>query len=80
VAITSSPEWLYQLYEKWRAAAWEKFSVLVFLAVGALSLLGFVFPFEQAGWIPLLNILVAVKVAIGSWGAVLVFIRYRGLL
>ncbi len=80
VAITSSPEWLYQLYEKWRAAVWEKLSVLVFLAFGALSLLGLVFPFDQAGWIPLLNVLVAVKVAIGSWGAVLVFIRYRGLL
>jgi multicomponent Na+:H+ antiporter subunit B len=28
----------------------------------------------------LLNILVAVKVALGSWAVMLVFIRYRGLL
>jgi multicomponent Na+:H+ antiporter subunit B len=34
----------------------------------------------SGGVIPLLNILVAVKVALGSWAAVLVFIHYRGLL
>ncbi|MBD3886245.1 cation:proton antiporter, partial [Phormidium tenue FACHB-886] len=32
------------------------------------------------GVVPLLNILVAVKVALGSWAVVLLFIRYRGLL
>jgi multicomponent Na+:H+ antiporter subunit B len=30
--------------------------------------------------IPILNILVAIKVALGSWAVVLMFIRYRGLL
>jgi multisubunit Na+/H+ antiporter MnhB subunit len=34
----------------------------------------------SGGVIPLLNILVAVKVALGSWAVILVFIRYRGLL
>jgi multicomponent Na+:H+ antiporter subunit B len=34
----------------------------------------------SGGWIPILNILVAIKVALGSWAAVLIFIRYRGLL
>ncbi|MFN4795100.1 MAG: cation:proton antiporter, partial [Pseudanabaena sp.] len=34
----------------------------------------------SGGMIPILNILVAIKVALGSWSAVLVFIRYRGLL
>lgn len=80
VAIISSPEWLHQLYEKWQAAKVEKLSVLVFLVLAALSLLGINFPLDDAGWIPLLNMVVALKVAIGSWGAILVFIRYRGLL
>jgi multicomponent Na+:H+ antiporter subunit B len=30
--------------------------------------------------LPILNIIVAVKVALGSWAVVLIFIRYRGLL
>ncbi|MGF1540481.1 MAG: cation:proton antiporter, partial [Pleurocapsa sp.] len=34
----------------------------------------------SGGMIPLLNVLVAIKVALGSWAAILLFIRYRGLL
>jgi multicomponent Na+:H+ antiporter subunit B len=34
----------------------------------------------SGGIVPILNILVAVKVALGSWAVVLIFIRYRGLL
>ncbi len=34
----------------------------------------------SGGVVPLLDILVAIKVALGSWAAILVFIRYRGLL
>jgi multicomponent Na+:H+ antiporter subunit B len=34
----------------------------------------------SGGMIPLLNILVAIKVALGSWAVILLFIRYRGLL
>ncbi|MGL5195694.1 MAG: cation:proton antiporter, partial [Chroococcales cyanobacterium] len=29
---------------------------------------------------PLLNILVAIKVALGSWAVIVLFIHYRGLL
>jgi multicomponent Na+:H+ antiporter subunit B len=86
VAITSSPEWLNQLYQRWRAATLEKLSLLLFIALGALSLWGIDLPAGEmgaqlsGGWILWLNILVAVKVALGSWGAILAFIRYRGLL
>ena len=31
IAITSSPEWLQAIYVRWRAAIWEKVSVLVFI-------------------------------------------------
>ncbi|MEM9767432.1 MAG: cation:proton antiporter, partial [Cyanobacteria bacterium P01_D01_bin.71] len=34
----------------------------------------------SGGWVPILNVLVALKVALGAWAAILVFIRYRGLL
>lgn len=86
LAITSPPDWMQQVYQRWRAATWEKISVLVFIVLSAITLAGFELPHGQLGTlmsggiVPILNILVAVKVALGSWAAVLIFIRYRGLL
>lgn len=86
VAITSSPEWMEAIYKRWRAAIWEKISVLVFIILAVITLSGFELPQGElgalfsGGIIPLLNILVAIKVALGSWAVILVFIRYRGLL
>ena len=86
VAIVSSPEWMDNIYKRWNAAILEKVSVLIFFVLSALSLMGFALPMGEfgtlvsGGWITILNILVAVKVALGSWAAILIFIRYRGLL
>ena len=86
VAITSSSEWMQRIYERWHAATWEKISVLIFVVLSAVTLSGIELPHGElgalvsGGMIPLLNILVAVKVALGSWAVVLIFIRYRGLL
>lgn len=86
VAITSSPEWMQEIYDRWHAAAWEKVSVLVFILLSVVTLAGYELPHGQlgdlvsGGILPILNILVAVKVTLGSWAAVLIFIRYRGLL
>lgn len=87
IAITAaSPEWMQAIYERWRAAAWEKVSVLIFIALAVLTLVGVELPPGQfgtllsGGVVPLLNVLVALKVALGSWAITLLFIRYRGLL
>lgn len=86
VAITSAPEWLESIYRRFHAATWEKISVIVFILCGASLLMGVALPTGRfgtllsGGWIPWLNILIALKVALGSWAAVLTFIRYRGLL
>lgn len=86
VAITSSSEWMQGIYQRWHAATWEKISVLVFVVLSAITLCGLELPHGELGTlisggiIPILNILVAIKVALGSWAAVLIFIRYRGLL
>lgn len=86
VAITSRPEWMAAIYQRWQAAIWEKISVLVFIAIATLTFLGAELAHGSpgtllsGGWIPILNILVAIKVALGSWAAILTFIRYRGLL
>ncbi|MGI0484152.1 Na(+)/H(+) antiporter subunit B [Pantanalinema rosaneae CENA516] len=86
VAITSSSEWMEAIYRRWRAATWEKVSVLIFIVLSVITLAGFELPRGEVGdlisggIVPILNILVAIKVALGSWAAILVFIRYRGLL
>lgn len=86
IAITSSSQWMESIYQRWHASTWEKISVLIFIVLAVLTLIGLELPhgnlgsLVSGGWIPLLNILVAVKVALGSWAAILMFIRYRGLL
>ncbi|MBW4535370.1 MAG: Na(+)/H(+) antiporter subunit B [Pleurocapsa minor HA4230-MV1] len=86
IAITSSTEWMEGIYEKYHAVTWEKISVLIFIVLAVITLIGWELPYGElgslfsGGIIPLLNILVAVKVALGSWAAILLFTRYRGLL
>jgi multicomponent Na+:H+ antiporter subunit B len=86
IAITSSPELMQKIYKRWKAAIWEKISVLIFIALSVMTLSGVELPHGElgalisGGAIPILNIIVALKVALGSWAAVLIFVRYRGLL
>ena len=86
IAMTSSTEWMQEIYHHWHAAAWEKISVLVFILLSVITLSGFELSHGDfgallsGGILPILNILVAIKVALGSWAVVLIFIRYRGLL
>ncbi|MEO0408108.1 MAG: Na(+)/H(+) antiporter subunit B [Cyanobacteria bacterium P01_A01_bin.135] len=86
IAITSSSQRMEAIYKRWQASRWEKVSVLIFISLAVLTLLGIEpSPGEMGalisgGWIPILNILVAIKVALGAWAAILLFVRYRGLL
>lgn len=86
IAITSSSEWMESIYQRWHAASWEKVSVLAFIVLAVITLVGIELPHGElgelisGGIVPILNILVAIKVALGSWTVILVFIRYRGLL
>ncbi len=86
IAMTSSLDWMQSIYQRYQAAIWEKISVLVFVLLSMVTLMGIELPLGQmgellsGGIIPILNILVAIKVMLGSWSVVLIFIRYRGLL
>ena len=86
IAITSSSEQMEKIYKKWNAAILEKVSVLIFIVLAAITLMGLELPkgelgdLVSGGILPILNILVALKVALGSWAVILLFIRYRGLL
>lgn len=76
---------MQEIYQRWHAATWEKISVLIFIILAVITLCGLELPHGEmgalfsGGVVPLLNILVAIKVALGSWAVILVFIRYRGL-
>lgn len=86
IAITSKSQWMELIYQRWHAATIEKVSVLLFIFLAVVSLVGWQIPQGElgtlfsGGMIPILNILVALKVALGSWAVILLFIRYRGLL
>ena len=85
VAITSSSVWMEKIYKKWNVAIWEKVSVLIFVVLAVITLMGGELSHGELGTlvsggiIPILNFLVAIKVALGSWAIILLFIRYRGL-
>ena len=86
IAITSNSQWMEAVYQKWHAATIEKVSVLIFIVLAIVTLVGWELPkgelgmFLSGGMIPILNVLVALKVTLGSWAVILLFIRYRGLL
>jgi multicomponent Na+:H+ antiporter subunit B len=87
MAITSPLGIMQEIYKQWRAAIIEKISVLVFIVLAVVTLMGYeLLPMGELGGlisggiIPILNIIVALKVALGSWAVILLFVRYRGLL
>jgi len=84
VTLTSDPHELHARHVRWHIGAVEKWLVLLLVVIGGLFLLAPGLhladrPLNTVG-IPLLNVLIAAKVAIGSWTIVLLFIRHRGLL
>lgn len=86
ILITSSIDEMYAIYSRYQAGKWEKIIVIIFILLAGFTLAGFELPYGtlgtlfSGGIIPILNILVALKVALGSWLILLLFIRYRGLL
>jgi multicomponent Na+:H+ antiporter subunit B len=86
IAITSSSEFMENIYHRWHIANWEKISVIIFTILAVITLIGFKLPYGELGTlvsggiIPILNMLVAIKVALGSWAVILLFIHYRGVL
>ncbi len=86
VLISGSARLSDRLYRRWRADLWEKAAVIAFVVLSTFALAGVPLPAGTFGtlasgsWIPLLNVLVAVKVTLGSWAMVQLFVRHRGLL
>lgn len=74
----------HALYNKWKLASLEKGMVMLAFLIGVPYLLlcrgAAAEPAMDGIVIPLLNILIALKVALGSWAVIVLFIRHRGLL
>lgn len=86
VLISGSARLSDRLYRRWRADLWEKAAVIAFVVLSAFALVGVPLPagafgtLASGGWIPPLNVLVAIKVTLGSWAMVQLLVRHRGLL
>jgi multicomponent Na+:H+ antiporter subunit B len=84
--ISGAAERSERLFRRYRADLLEKVAVLGFLQLALLALLeltpakGQFGTLLSGGWIPLLNLLVGVKVTLGSWAMVQRLVRHRGLL
>ncbi len=84
--ISGGAERSERLFVRYRADLLEKAAVLGFLLVALLALLGMspeggrFGDLLSGGWIPLLNLLVALKVTLGSWSMVQRLVRHCGLL
>ena len=85
VAISSDPTKIQATFDKKHLKTWEKVSVFLFIGCSVLTLLNIQLSglFTEAEvssiMIPILNILITIKVAIGACAIMLAFIRYRGL-
>jgi len=86
LVISGSAAATEALYSRYRADIWEKVAVIGFVVLSSFSLIGLGLPsgpfgsLVSGGWIPWLNVLVALKVTLGSWAILQLFVRYRGLL
>ena len=84
LTLTGNAHELHAFYERWHVDALEKAVVLITLAAGILFLVLSGMRPESSALnglvIPALNVLIACKVALGSWAIMLLFVRHRGLL
>jgi len=84
-AVTRTPAAMEQTSLKWRLPFLEKSCVLLFLVISCTVLFGMPWPRGKFGYLasggatPLLNMLIGLKVTVGSWTVLLLFVRYRGL-
>ena len=74
------------LYTRFNAAVVEKFAVIVFIIIAMMSFTSVIYPesifalIPQTIYIPALNIVCGLKVTIGAWSVIRLFIIKRGII
>jgi|TARA_E500000178_G_scaffold334795_1_gene371046 multicomponent Na+:H+ antiporter subunit B len=73
-------------YSQYNAAIVEKFAVIVFIILALMSFTSSVYPTSPFSWIPqniyipVLNVVAGLKVTIGAWSIIRLFIVKRGII
>ncbi len=73
-------------YSQYNAAIVEKFAVIVFIILALMSFASSVYPTSPFSWIPqsiyipVLNVVAGLKVTIGAWSIIRLFIVKRGII
>tara|TARA_A100001015_G_scaffold319155_1_gene441210 strand:+ start:74 stop:685 length:612 start_codon:yes stop_codon:yes gene_type:complete len=74
------------LYIRYNAAIVEKFAVVIFIVIAMMSFTSVIFPtspfafIPQNVYIPILNVVAGLKVTIGAWSVIRLFITKRGII
>ena len=83
--ITGRLNEIEQFYSKSNAAVLEKQAVIAFILFAIMSFASIVYPTSPFSWIPqndyipILNIIAGLKVTIGAWSIIRLFINKRGI-
>jgi multicomponent Na+:H+ antiporter subunit B len=79
--VGGASEVTIEAYRRWQVGLIEESAVLLFLVMSCLVMEGFQLPLGvygttlSGGMLPILNVLVGIKVTLGSWGMVQNFLR-----
>lgn len=84
--ITGRLKLIEEFYSRSNAVVIEKVAVVVFIILAIMSFASIVYPTSPFSWvpqkiyIPLLNIIAGLKVTIGAWSIIRLFINKRGII
>ncbi len=84
--VTGRLERIENFYSHYNAAVVEKFAVVVFILLALMSFTSVVYPttpfsfIPQNIYIPILNVVAGLKVTIGAWSVIRLFITKRGII
>ena len=84
--ITGRISAIEDFYSKSNAAVIEKVAVIIFISLAMMSFTSIVYPTSPLSWIPqnvyipMLNIVAGLKVTIGAWSVIRLFINKRGII
>ncbi len=84
--ITGRINLIEDFYSKSNAAVIEKVAVIVFISLAMMSFASIIYPTSPLSWIPqnvyipMLNIVAGLKVTIGAWSVIRLFINKRGII
>ena len=84
--ITGRLKIIEEFYSNSNAAVIEKLAVVVFIVLALMSFTSIVYPTSPFSWvpqniyIPMLNIIAGLKVTIGAWSIIRLFINKRGII